>query len=299
MLGLLLALLSSIVFAISNVYIRQGVGRAGESYSPVPISLFFGIVVFAVPLFISGEIRELTSFSSLALGSIAGAGIVHFIFGRTLAYIGIRLIGANRSSPIHTGSILVTTILGIVFFKEALTIYLVLGFIFITSGVLIISSTVYTVKKEEKSADSTLFKGVLAAFGAALCWGVSPVLIKIGFAEGVSPLPAIFVSYVASSFVVSFSLFHRKNIEKIRKLNRYSLIPIIVGTVAVTIAQLLRYVAFKYSPISLVAPIVGTSSIFVFPLSFFINRSIEAFGVRIIMGIFATVAGIFFIFWIA
>ena len=89
-----------------------------------------------------------------------------------------------------------------------------------------------------------------------------------------------------------------RNIEKIRRLNRSSLLPIAIGSVAVAIAQLFRYLAFEYSPISLVAPIAGTSPLFVLPLSFIINRSIETFGIRIIIGTFAAVIGVFLIFWV-
>ena len=82
-------------------------------------------------------------------------------------------------------------------------------------------------------------------------------------------------------------------------MSRSSLIPIIIAAVATTIAQALRYIALDYTPISMVTPIIGTSTLFVFPLSFIINRQIEAFNLRIIMGGIATVAGVFLMFWIS
>ncbi|MDB4444558.1 DMT family transporter [bacterium] len=298
MVGLLLALISSFLFALSNVYIRQGVFRSGESFSPIPISGLCGVVIFGVPLFISGEFRELTSFSSLALISIAGAGIVHFVFGRVLAYAGVRLIGANRATTVLNSNILIAALSGIILFNEPLTAFLVLGFVFITSGVLIICSSIYSSAKGGSSAAVSPMKGIFVSLGGAFCWGISPMLIKIGFTEGVSTLSSIFVSYVAASIVVAFLMFHRGNVEKMRRLDRSSLLSIVKGSVAVAIAQLFRYFAFEYSPISLVAPVAGTSPLFVLPLSFMINRSIEAFGIRIIAGTIATVIGVFLIFWV-
>lgn len=299
MIGLSLALISTFAFALSNVSIRKGVARTGESYSPVPISLLAGMILFALTLVISGEIRLLTALSGSALVSFASAGIVHFVFGRTLAFTGIRLIGANRSSPILTSNILITTILGIVFFNEPVTINLVLGFTFITGGVLILSGAGQPATAVGDSNDVNRLKGVLASLGGAFCWGISPMLVKLGFSGGASPLQGGFISYVAASVVMAFSLSHRGNVEKIRKLNRYAMIPIIVGSMAVGIAQLFRYYAIENSPISLVAQIMATSPLFVLPLSFVINRSIEAFSMRIIFGTVATVMGVLLIFRVA
>jgi len=299
LLGLLLALLSSLLFAIRNVFIRQGVYRTGEAFTSIPINALCGVVLFAVPLLISGEIRELPSFSSLVLVSMAGAGIVHFVFGRMLAYTGLRLIGANRATTILSGNILISTLSGIVFFKEPLTLFLVLGFVMIVGGVLIISSTIHSGSKGSKSVSTSPMKGIIASIGGAVCWGSSPALIKIGFAEGASILTSIFVANVAATVVAGLCLVHRENLEKVRRLGRSSLPSLTVGAVTVVIAQLFRYFALAYSPLSLVAPVAGTSPLFVLPLSYAINRSIEVFGVRILLGTVVTVVGVFLIFWMA
>lgn len=299
MAGLLLALLSSLLFAVSNVFIRQAVFRTGEAFTSIPISALCGVVLFAVPLLISGEFRELASFSSLALVSMAGAGIVHFVFGRVLAYTGIRLIGANRAVTILAGNILVATLSGIVFFEEPLTISLGLGFVFIVAGVLIIGSTIHSRPGGEKAVYISPMKGVLASIGGALCWGSSPLLIKIGFAEGASAFSSVFVANAAAAVVTAFSLFHGESVEKMRRLGRSSLPPLAVGGVTVAMAQLCRYIALAYSPVSLVAPVAGTTPLFVLPLSYIINRSIEVFNIRIVFGTLVAVVGVFLIFWTA
>lgn len=147
--------------------------------------------------------------------------------------------------------------------------------------------------------EGSLVKGLFAALVAALCWGVSPVLIKVGLREVNSPLAATFVSYAAASVVTGILLIHPSNNEKLRRLNRTSLIPIIIAAITVAIAQIVRYTALDYSPISLVEPLVGTNGLFIFPLSFLINRRIEAFNLRIIMGALIVVFGVSLIFWVA
>ena len=86
------------------------------------------------------EYDKLASLSWLGVGSLAGAGIVHFVFGRILNYTSLRLIGANRSAPITRCNILFAVLLGIFFLEEPVTILLVLAILLIVGG-LILTST--------------------------------------------------------------------------------------------------------------------------------------------------------------
>jgi drug/metabolite transporter (DMT)-like permease len=49
----------------------------------------------------------------------------------------------------------------------------------------------------------------------------------------------------------------------------------------------------------MVSPLISTSALFVFPLSFLINRKIETFHPRVIAGAMAVVIGIFLMFRVA
>ena len=300
MIGLILALLSGFSFSLSNIFIRKGVHRSGEAFSLIPIFAFLGTVFFGIPLLISGEVEQLASLSWLGVGVLAGAGILHFILGRISAYTGIRLIGANRTVPIVTCSILIAALLGIFLLGEPLTISLVLAVLLVVGGIILISTRGNSKTEQSGMPRGFLVKGILAALGGAICWGISPTLVKVGLREVDSPLLATFVSYAASSVVIGFSLFSPRNSEKLRRLTRPAIIPIIIAAVAVSVAQILRYWALNYSHVSLVEPLIGSmNSLFVFPLSFLINRQIEAFNLMIIMGAIAIVVGVSLIFWVA
>ena len=300
MTGLILALFAGFSFALSNAFIRKGVYRSGESFSIIPIFAFIGTVLFGFPVFISGEVGRLAFVSWLGLGALAAAGVLHFIAGRSLAYIGYRLIGANRSVPIQTSSILFAALLGVFLLGESLTVTLVLAVLLIVGGVILISTTGSPVAGKSGISEGSLVKGVLVVLGAALCWGISPTLVKVGLKEVGSPVLATFISYTAAAIVIGISLFHPRNREKLRQLERTSLIPLIIAAVGISIAQLLRYSALNHSPVSLVEPISGSAtSLFIFPLSFLINREIETFSLRVIMGAIAIVVGICLIFWVA
>lgn len=298
MIGSVLALLAGFSFSVSNVFIRKGVHRSGEAFSLIPLFALMGTVFFGLPVLISGEIERLASVSWVALTMLAVAGIIHFILGRLLGFSGMNIIGANRAVPIMTGSILFSALMGIFWLGEPVTIFKVLAIALIICGVLLISSTGNS-GVEKPVSRGLLVKGFLLTLLGALCWGISPALIKVGLREVTSPVLATFVSYAAAFVVIGLSLFHPANAQKVRRLSRAALIPLIFGALAVTTAQILRYTALSYGGVSVVEPLSGSmNSLFIFPLSFFMNRKLEAFNLRIMVGAIAIVVGIFLMFWL-
>ena len=297
MLGLVIAMFAGSFHCLSSIFVRKGMYRSGESFSPLPISNFAGVLFFGLAILIFGQVKQLTTLSWLGFGSLAAAGVLHFIIGRALGYTGIRLIGANRANPITSSNILVSALLGIVFLGEPVTVYLVLAILLIFGGIILISKTGNSDAGKQDISKGTLTKGLLATLGGALCWGISPALVKIGLQEVNSPLVATFISYAAAFVVVGILLFYPNNYEKLRRLKRNALIPFSMSAVAVSTAHLLRYTAISYSPISLVQALaMSVNGLLIFPLSFLINRKIEVFNTRIIMGAITVIAGALLIF---
>jgi drug/metabolite transporter (DMT)-like permease len=274
--------------------------RSGEAFSILPIFALLGTVFFGFAVFISGEAEKLTSLSWVGISALAGAGIVHFILGRLTGFTGIRLIGANRAVPIFSGSVLVAVLFGIFLLGESMTVFRALAILLIVGGIILIGTTGNSEAGKSNLPRGILVKGVLAALAGALFWGASPTLIKIGLREVNSPLLATFISYSAAFIVVGASLIHPGNSGKLRRLSRPALISLVIGGIAVSVAQILRYTALVYSPVSMVEPLSGsTNSLFIFPLSFLLNRQIEAFNRKIILGAISIVVGVFFMFWVA
>ncbi len=300
MIGLVLALFSGFSFSGSNIFIRKATYRSGESFGPWVISVFLGVVFFSLSLLVLNEFEQLASLSWLGAGSLAGAGIVHFVIGRILGYTSLRLIGANRSAPITRSSLIIAALMGILFLGEPVTVSLVLALLLIVGGLILIGTTGASSGGKPDIYQGSLAKGLLAALGAALCWGASSFLVKIGLREVDSPLVATFISYTAAAIVAGGSLLNPRNNAKLRQLGRTSLAPSILGAIFVSLAQILRYYALDYSPVSMAAPIISASGLLLtLPLSFLINREIEVFNTRIIGATIAVVLGVFLIFWAA
>ncbi len=299
MIGLVLALFSSFFFAANNTFARKGMYLSEESFSPVVISLFQGTILFGIALPFLGGSGQLTTLSWLGVSALAGAGIIHFLVGRMLGYVGVRFLGANRAVPIQTTYVLLAAILGVVFLGEPWNISLLFALLLIGGGIVLLGTKKSARVEKAGRQGGPLALGLLASLGAAVCWSISPLLVKIGLEEVGSPLLATFISYAFASIVIGFSLFHPGNYEKVRHLERAALVPMLISGFAVAMAQILRYLALDLSSISLAVPLLATKSLFLFPLSFLVNRKIEAFNLRVIMGAIAIVGGASLLFWLA
>ncbi|MFC2013967.1 DMT family transporter [Chloroflexota bacterium] len=296
--GLFLALLASVSYAASAVYVRRGASRTGEAFTMTAISIFIGVPLFAALILFSGEWGKLWPPSWQVFIMLGIAGIIHFVPGRFLSYNSIRLIGANKASAFLRTTPFYTVVLSVIFLNEAITISLVFGVLGIFVGAVLVSTERKSVSTDKQGGFwGTEFNGILNALGGALCWGISPVLIRPAVVELGSSIVASFISCSAASIVMAFFFFRRQHREQLAQLRNFAyLTPIIISGIFVGIAQLLNYSALRYSPANMVTPLIGTSVLFVFFFSFFLNRKIEVFTLKVILGMVATVVGTYLIF---
>lgn len=299
MLGPAYSLLAGSLLSLSSIFLRMGVYRSGESFTSVPISTAIGILFLGVPFFIATRSKLFTSLSWSGVASLGAAGILHFLIGRFLAFTSFRLIGANRAIPILACNIVLAAVIGIIFLGEPLTISLVPALCLIVGGISLIGIAGNAEPDKQGISRGSSAKGIAAALGGVLCWGTSPTLIKMGLQEVNSPLLASFVSYAAAFLVISILSVHPWYYEKFRRLDRLSLIPLLIGGATASLAQIARYTALQYSSVTIVTSLINTTTtLFVFPFSFLIIRHIEAFDFRIISGAIIIVVGIFLLLFV-
>ncbi|OGO08027.1 MAG: hypothetical protein A2Y92_00720 [Chloroflexi bacterium RBG_13_57_8] len=295
--GLVLTIIAAVSFAAGIVLVRKTAGEAGESFSVTAVSIFTGIPFFTIAIFVSGDWGRFLEISWRALGLLAAAGIIHFIFGRLLGYNAFRLIGANRATVYTMTNRFYTVMFSALFLGEALTPNIVFGVLLMFGGAALITTEKKSATDTRKKLSREEVKGILYALGAALCWGITPVLIKLGVKEIGSSPEGAFVSYCAAAAVMGLLLINRPRRQALMQLPlKRSLLPMAVAAVFTAGGQLLYYTALGKSPASIVTPLLGIQILFIFLFSFFINRKIELFTPKVFIGMAATLAGTFLLF---
>jgi drug/metabolite transporter (DMT)-like permease len=297
MIGQFLGLLSGLGFAGNSVFMRQAVFRTKETATSVFVSIIFGTIVFSLVLALSGDAGQLGTASWQAIAALAGAGITVFILGTSLNYYSMKLIGANRTSPLLSLSTPAAVILGIACVDEPFTSGLAWGAGFIVVGVVLVT----TERTSASMSDSVttkrdLVKGVAAGLSAGILYGSGPVLVKIAIKEGNSPFTALFISYVTALLLILVPWVLSGKLRESLGFYKKAIVPMSVGAASSSIAQLFRYISLDYISVSVVIPLNSTATLFTILLSFVINRRIELFTWRIIVGAILVVGGVFLIF---
>jgi transporter family protein len=296
--GPLLALISAISFAVGIVLVRKTAGEAGEAFSVTALSIFAGIPLFAIVISFNGEWHNLAGISAKALLMLVAAGFIHFIIGRLLAYDAFRLIGANRAIPISQICLIITVILSWIFLDEQLTVFVAIGALCMMAGVFLITREKGSAYGEKKKRSFDEVKGILLSLVAALCWGITPILIKPAVEQMGSSVVGNFITYSTAGIVLVLLLFTGSNRrQNFKRLSfKKGILPMVVAGLFTATGQLLFFNALGRSPANIVCPLVSTEILFIFLLSLLVNRRIEVFSVKVAMGMAVVVAGIFLLF---
>jgi drug/metabolite transporter (DMT)-like permease len=295
--GLILALISAVLFAIGIVMVRKAAGNAGEAFTVTAISIFVGVPLFTVAISVSGGWSNLQNVSVKPLLMLAVAGIVHFVIGRLLAYDAFRIIGANRATPITQISSIFTVLLSWLILDENTTGFIIFGALLMMAGVILITREKSHPLGEEKLPRREELKGILLSLGAAVCWGITPVLIKPAISEIGSSSVGNFISYVTAGIIICLLSANRKRLDSFRRLSfKKNLMPMALAGLFTAGGQLLYFAALQKSQANTIAPLVSIEVLFIFILSFFANRLHEVFTVKVALGMAAMVAGTFLLF---
>jgi drug/metabolite transporter (DMT)-like permease len=295
--SLILALLAAFTFAIGIVMVRKAAGNAGEAFTVTAMSIFTGIPFFAIAISASGGWTNLIQISWKPLVMLAAAGIIHFVIGRLTAYESWRLIGANRGTPITQLSPIPTLILSWIFLAETPTYYVVFGVLCMMAGVILISQEKGNPAGEKKLQASIQLKGILLSLVAALCWGITPVLIKPGVEQAGSAAVGSFISYLAGGLGIGLLLFNDKRRNNFARLSfKKNILPMAIAALFTAGGQLLYYIALGKGQANTIAPLVSIEVLFIYVISYFVNQRGEVFTLTIAIGMLAMVVGTFLLF---
>jgi drug/metabolite transporter (DMT)-like permease len=293
--GSILALLSASSFAASMICTRRGVLRIADASLGGYISVFVAPPLFLLIALVLGDLQSIGSFTAKGYLWLAIAGIIHFVLGRPSHYWAMKYLGANMASVFTALNLVYTMLLGFFILGEQVTKGMALG-----SALIIIGPILQVWPKagedsanarESNSSPRISAKGITAALTTGVCFGVSPLFIKWGLQQGGSALAGTFLSYSSAMVLLGATMVSTVRREAVVHMERRALLWFVLSGLFVALAQLLRYIALKVSPISVAGPLTATSPMFLLLLSFMVNRDMESFRWNVLLGAMLVVAG--------
>ena len=302
MLGGLLALLSSALFAFESATARRGVVTASVTQA-LAITVPIGVPIFLLFVIVFGAFGVLASFSAWAIACLAAAGVLHFAWGRYCNYRASKAMGANLVAPVQQSNMLVTLALAILILGEQLTPLRVIGIGLVVLG----PALTYERRRKpaEVIADAPIetaprkvfqpnyAEGYLFALLSSTGYGISPVLIRLALEDqGLqASLAGGMISYAAAALAFALLLLWPGQWRHVRALDPAAAKWLTVSGVGVCFGQMLRYMALTLAPVSVVTPIQRLSLVFRLYFGRIINPDHELFGGRIVAATIVSLLG--------
>lgn len=293
--GVVLSLLAAACWSVTAVFVRKGASLGADVIEGTFLSLAANTALLAVLVLLFSDPVEYLGCGALAYVLFAMAGILHNCLGRTLWYESINRIGAATSTAVSHTSPLISTILAVVLLGERVSLPMSVGVVLVVMGAHFASYG----RVEEAKAGSIVSSGMLLAVLTALCWGLSPILIKRGLAH-LSPLNGSLIGLFVSTATFSFFALSRNRhpiealMHSFKHIHyRYFLYSGVLGGIAV----FFQYTALSLSPVAVVQPLVNTGPLIVVVLSYFLLGGIDKIVFQHFLGSGLVVAGGFLLLW--
>ena len=291
MIGPFLALLTSILFALNDIFIRRAVLNVSDASLGTLISVPMSIPFYFLILVFTGEVRSVLSFTWQGYMWLSLAGIFFFVIGRSLSYQCIQIVGANITGNLRRTNILVSVLIGVALLHEPFSWQFAFGVIFIIIGISLVGFSSQSFQTSHGRFSKIPPKAFLFGFGSGVAWGLGPIFVKLGLRDSGSPISGLFVSFLAATAMVSISLINPKRRAQLARITGRATLFFFLGGLISCIANFFRYLALGLSPASVVTPLVATSPIFVLILSFIYNRNLEIFTRPVIFGTLTVAIG--------
>ena len=277
----LLALVAAFLSAGATIFIRQGL-RDNTPYTGFWINLVVGTIGLWVGVLAMGGVGRV---SAAGLGLFALAGLIGTVGGRLLRFVSIETVGASIAAALTNMNPLISSALAILLLGEQVTLPIVVGTLVIVGGTVLLSAGGRRIG---------LRPGQLALpLLSAMCFGVVAILRKLGL----SHMSAITGSAVnVTTALIAFTAFLLASGRgDVMACRGRSLGYFVAAGITENAGVFLNVVALGLGTVSIVAPLYGSSPIFVLVLSFFFLKGLDSLSGRIVAGTLLIVAGVYLI----
>lgn len=260
--GVVYALCAGVFWGTSPVLVKRGLAGADVSAATLYQQATI-LVTLCLSALVEGDLFA-GNIPGDAVLIFAGTGIVGAYIGRTLFVKSVDQIGASRAQSLNNSSPLITVLLAAVALGERLSFAVLLGVMFIISGVFFVTQS------NGATGDNNPQRRItLAAVLATFCYGVVPVLKKIGTDHGGPPVLGALVMH-ATGLMLLMTLGNLLKIErKWQRIPMNSLGCFVGAGFLYAIGSIFTLKALVHAPASVVAPIWSAQPI----VSFFLAKT--------------------------
>jgi uncharacterized membrane protein len=279
----LLAMFAAVTFGMAPVTLKLAYRYGGSTTTGMVVGLAVAVPInFALVPFMDPhwELLNLGALVGFVLGGLAGNAI-----GRQWLYQAIDLLGPARASVLRSTSPILTTLLALLIYQEAVTATRWLAVAAIVLGGVLVTWT------PGAGARGWLGRGVVLALAAALSYGIRPIFVKFGLEQANLPLAG---ACIGALVALAWSMVIDRSYLRETRADR-SLLWFLIGGVLQAVALLALTFALSGGEVSLVYPLSTSAPLFTVIFSAVFLRGIEQVTPRLLLGALAVVLGVVFL----
>jgi drug/metabolite transporter (DMT)-like permease len=205
MTGVLWAAAAGIGFGLFQSANRAAV-RGMDVYASTFLQLLVSVVILGLVALATEDLSRLAAAPAAALGWFAAAGLVHFFVGWTLLNLSQARLGAARTSPLLATTPLFGIVVAAATLHELPGVRGLLGIALIVAGVYAVELDRLRRERPGTPVPTAGWTASLFGLGTALCWAVSPILIRKGLDGLPSPLLGLTIGLVAATIACGLAM---------------------------------------------------------------------------------------------
>jgi drug/metabolite transporter, DME family len=276
----LLAWLTAISFALSNVTVRNGLNYS-SAFTATLVSLIIHTLALCIAVFLTMGIPQVALSAVIA---IAITGILQPIM-RHCHYTGIHKLGTSRAVTLRNTFPLPTVLIGIIFLGEPMTARGLAGTLLVVAGIVLTSWRI------DKHLPSFQWTHLMYPITTALITAVVHPLRRYALIQSHEPL--FFTAIVGPISLVALAVYYATPLcnEKL-VWDRRAFWPFLISGCFETLAILLMLLAFSLGPVVVVSPIASTTPIWTLLIGAIFLREIERINLASAVGTVLVVAGV-------
>jgi DME family drug/metabolite transporter len=247
MTGVVLAAVAGIGFGLFQSVNRAAL-RDMDAYASTFLQLLVSAVLLVAASLAGGDLGRLDAAPASAWWSFAAAGLVHFSVGWTLLNLSQQRLGAARTSPLLATVPLFGVVIAALTLREVPSGLELAGVALMVGGVYVME--VDRAAGPRGSGPAVAWTASLFGLGTALCWAVSPILIRQGLRDLPSPLLGVTVGMVAATLAhgLTLPLRGRRGLRSTREALAWKL----AAGVLVAVSTWTRWSAVALVPVAVV-----------------------------------------------
>lgn len=280
---------------------RRGVA-SGSALNGLYVTLLPGVPLFWLAALATGQLFQVSRLDQTDIILLIAAGVIHFIVGRYCTLRAMAELGANRASAVIVTSVLVSVGLAILFLNEGLTPLMGVGIALVIIGPAIAagsSKSKSDSRPDEKFSRTPydnlprgrLVRGYSWAIVNALAFGTSPLFIREAIGDtGLGVLGGA-ISYTAAGLLLCGVLLLPGQINSLRSIDPVTRNWFLVSAVTIMAAQAFRFLGIAHAPVTVAVPLLRGGVVFIYIMSYYVNRDIESFSGKVILGTVVALVG--------